>query len=89
MRDVTEWMRTGIGWLRNLLLALLLYQSGLHAFGQTQDPLLKNAAQTLKLDKCPLLDRGEIPEHPARHLTPYPALWVWLKENPYWLCRFR
>lgn len=89
MRNVTDSIKTGLGWLRNLLLALAIYQSGLYACGQTQDPLLKNAAQILNLDKCQTVMRGELSEHPNGAPTPYPSLWRWLRDNPYWLCRFR
>jgi hypothetical protein len=78
------------GVMRRMLeccIALTLYHSFLQGLGYRQDPLLRSAAQHLHLDQCAAVRRGEIPEHPMQPLTPYATIWVWLNENPYWLCR--
>lgn len=89
MKEIGHFINKTTNTLLRIALLLLMYQIFLSAGGYNEDPLLKYAVQSLNLDKCASVRRGKIPEHPVKQLTSYPTVWVWLKENPYFLCRFR
>lgn len=81
--------RSAFGFVTWLLYFWFLYQLILNGLRRTEDPLLRFAVERLNLDRCEQVAQGTSPAHPVEQPTAYPTLQSWLRDNPYFLCRFR